>query len=190
MCPFTRVPLSPPPHLCLPQRLVQESVHLWFPLRKSKSPGRGWWTVWKVGTDSGPGWWPSFIFGWSLSDYKAPSRRPDNPDEKRQPENRKNSKMHLEGLVLGPELFFFFFNLAALDLSCSRQDLVVPWPGMEPRPLNGEFEVLTAGPLGKSPNSATFLTSSSIGIHSSTQLQPCTEQGCCEEPKRWWDGLH
>ena len=101
-----------------------------------------------------------------------------------QPEDGKNSKVHLEGLVLGPEaLLLFFFNLAALDLSCSRQDLVVPWPGMEPRPLNGEFGVLTAGPLGKSPNSAAFLTSSSIGIHSSTQLQPCPEQGCCKSQR-------
>lgn len=92
-----------------------------------------------------------------------------------QPENGKNIKVHLEGLVLGAEallLLLFFFNLAALDLSCSRQDLVVPWPGMGPRPLNGEFGVLTAGPLGKSPNSATFLTCSSFGIHPSTQLQP------------------
>ena len=76
-----------------------------------------------------------------------------------QPENGKNIKVHLEGLVLGAEalllFFFFFLNLAALDLSCSRQDLV-PWPGMESRPLNGKFGVLTAEPLGKSPNSRYF----------------------------------
>lgn len=39
--------------------------------------------------------------------------------------------------------------LAAPGLNCDMWDLV-PWQGTEPRPLHWEYEVLAAGPPGKS----------------------------------------
>ena len=45
------------------------------------------------------------------------------------------------------ELFIYLIYLAVLGLSCGMWDLV-PWPGIEPRPLHGERGVLAPGPPG------------------------------------------
>ena len=48
-----------------------------------------------------------------------------------------------------------FTYLGILGLSCSMWDLV-PWPGIEPRPLRWEQGVLATGPRGKSPKFLIF----------------------------------
>ena len=53
--------------------------------------------------------------------------------------------------------YLFLFILSAQGLSCNMWDLV-PWPGVEPRPLHWEHGVLATGPPGKSLRICIFNT--------------------------------
>ena len=61
----------------------------------------------------------------------------------------------IPGQGLGNISVIFLFFLCVGEV-CAVCGILVPWPGVEPRPLQWKRRVLTAGPPGKSPHISNF----------------------------------